>query len=161
MKINVDILKKARKESNEQREQLIADLKKQIHESIDSYLADISQNIPGSAETLVLYLKCFCIKENSLKLTITKEFTPSDPKILSEYSLCDSIALCNIEGATLTVPEDNERFINIINRVEKSSIDIFSKVPEISLYYKEKWGSISLRELWEEDIPEKVTIALT
>lgn len=161
MKINVDILKKARKESNERREQLIADLQKQVQESIDSYIVNVSENIPAGAETLVLYLKSFLIEENFLKVTIDKQFTPSDSKILSEYYCGDCIALCKVEGAVLTVPEEDETFSSVVRNVEKLSIDIVNKVPEISLYYKEIFGNISLRELWGEDIPKKVTIDLT
>lgn len=160
MKIDVTPLKEARQEHTHERNLLVANLKEQIIGSVNSYLADISKHIPADAETLVLYLKSFLIEENFLKVTIEKQFTPSESKILSEYTWADSIALCNVEGSVLTVPEADETLSNVVRNTKKLSVDIENKVPEISLYYKEIFGSISLRELWEEDIPKSFTIDL-
>lgn len=155
MKIDISSLRNSRKESTDKRNQLIADLRQQVADSISSYLDNLA--VPAGAECLKIFLNAFYIKEGTLYVDFDKEFTSSDVSDLSVYGLHDIIPICSVQGAVLSVPQS--RFEKISSFVKSETI-VVNYTSDYALYYRETVGSISFPEIWEEEIPENFRISL-
>ena len=157
MKIDVTILKEGRKENTHKRNLLIANLKEQVIDSINSYLANLGTQIPAGAETLAISLNAFFVRENTLYVDLDKAFLSSSTVKLAGYEVYDIIPLCSVKGAVLAVPEKKFEYTHSFMPKETLRVTKFS---EITLYYNENLGEIPLSEIWEEEIPETFSISL-